>query len=406
MREDQWQLWRFRISCVAQTDRGIMAQVRPIFQPVTAGHQHVNPLTALVAEPWMTELLLSSAFANSAGISAVSAALAPVAGQCRAFIGVRNGSTTAQALAALLRLGVSLYAVDTATRSRIFHPKLFLAKGADRARAIIGSANFTHAGLFNNIEASADLELDLNNQSDSNFVDGFLNGFQHLVANHPLHCFPITSGRQIVDLMKQGLLEDERNPKTQTAYGAGKQGDQTSKSPIDLPLTASPNKKARKPKPPVMGVGPMPVAALPMFGQLVWVKPKLPSSDLQLNQTSAVPGVLRLTQAKYKVNGQTIDQNTYFRNHVFSQLNWVYDSARQKDVADVPIALIIAGVYVGDFDLSLSHKAAWAAGQGNYTTGLHWGGATSHIKRPGLIGRSLKLYGPATPQARFVIEIN
>ena len=384
-----------------------MAQVRPIFQPVTAGHQHVNQLTSLVGELWMKELLLSSAFANSAGVHAVSVALAPVAGQCRAFIGVRNGSTTAQALAALLRLGVTLYGVDTATRSRIFHPKLFLATGADRARAIIGSANLTHPGLFNNIEAGADLELDLSDQSDSAFVDGFLNGFQDLVVNHPIHCFRIISGRQIIDLMRQGLLEDERNPKTQTAYGAGQQGSQTSKLPIALPLTAGPKKKARKPKPPVVGGGgPVTVAAPPTFGQLVWVKPRLPSSDLQLNQNSNVPGVLRLTQAGYQVNGQTIDQKTYFRNQVFSQLNWTYDIAKQKDVADVPISLIIAGVYVGDFDLSLSHKPAWAANQGNYTTGLHWAGATSHIKHPGLVGRSLKLYEPGTVKARFVVEIN
>lgn len=384
-----------------------MAQVRPIFQPVTAGHQHANQLNALIGEPWSTELLLSSAFANSAGVVAVSAALTPVAQHCRAFIGVRNGSTTAQALAALLRLGVTLYGVDTATRSRIFHPKLFMAKGAARARVIIGSANLTHPGMFNNIEAGADLELDLSDPSDGDFVDGFLDGFQDLVANHPLHCFPIISGRQIVDLMKQGLLEDERNPKTQTAYGAGKQGAQTSKSPIALPITAGPKKKARKPKPPVVGGGgAATVAAPPTFGQLVWVKPSLPSSDLQLNQGSNVPGVLRLTQARYQVSGQTIDQKTYFRNQVFSQLNWTYDVVKQKDVADVPISLIIAGVYVGDFDLSLSHKPAWAAGQGNYTTGLHWAGATSHIKHAGLIGRSLKLYEPANPQARFVIEIN
>lgn len=353
-------------------------------------------------------MILSSAFANSAGVNAVSTALVPVAGQCRAFIGIRNGSTTAQALSALLRLGVTLYGVDTATRSRIFHPKLFLAKGAVRARAIIGSANLTHPGLFNNIEAGADIDLDLSDQSDVDFVDGFLDGFQNLVANHPIHCFPINSGRQIVDLMKQGLLEDERNPKTQTAYGAGKQGAQTSKPPIALPLTAGPKKKARKPKPPiiVVGNGPVTVAAPPTFGQLVWVKPSLPSSDLQLNQGSNVPGVLRLTQAGYQVNGQTIDQKTYFRNQVFSQLNWMHDPTKQKDIAEVPISLIIAGVYVGDFDLSLSHKPAWAAGQGNYTTGLHWGNATSHIKQQGLVGRSLKLYEPANVQARFVIEIN
>lgn len=385
-----------------------MAQVRPIFQPVTAGHQHVNQLNSLVGEPWMTELLLSSAFANSAGVRAVSVGLAPVAAQCRAFIGVRNGATTAQALSALLRLGVTLYGVDTATRSRIFHPKLFLAKGGARARAIIGSANLTHPGLFNNIEAGADIELDLSDQSDSDFVEGFLVGFQHLVANHPIHCFPITSGRQVIDLMRQGLLEDERNPKTQTAYGSGKQGSQTSKAPIALPLTAGPKKKARKPKVPLAGVGGGLVAVLapPTFGQLVWVKPNLPSSDLQLNQASAVPGVLRLTQAGYQVNGQTIDQKTYFRNQVFAQLNWVNDPAKQKDVADVPISLVVAGVYVGDFDLTLSYKAAWAAGQGNYTTGLHWGSATSHIKQPGLLGRSLKLYEPANAQGRFIVEIN
>lgn len=381
-----------------------MAQVRPIFQPITTGHRHKNQLNSLIGEQWMTDLLLSSAFANSAGVGAVTAMLAPVAGQCRAFIGVRNGSTTAQALSALLRIGVRVYGVDTATRSRIFHPKLFLATGVIRARAIIGSANFTHAGLFNNIEAGADLSLDLNDASDKAFVDGFIDGFRDLEANHPLHCFPITSGRQIVDLMRQGLLEDERSPKVQTVYGVGKQGAQTSKAQIALPLTPSPKKKARKPKQLSAAVGALTASAPSTFGQLVWVKPKLPSSDLQLNQGSNVPGVLRLTQAGYKVSGQVIDQTTYFRSQVFSQLNWT--TVNQKEVADVTVSLVIAGVFVGNFSLSLSHKPAWASGQGNYTTGLHWATATNHIKQPGLIDRSLKLYGPASPQGPFVIEIN
>lgn len=383
-----------------------MAEVLPIFQPITAGHQHAKQVNELAGEPWITELVISSAFANSAGVRAVSAALSAVAGSTRAFIGVRNGSTTAQAVAGLLKLGIKVYGIDTATRSRIFHPKVYLATGGNRCRAIIGSANLTHAGLFNNIEAGADIRLDLTNEADKAFMNGFLDGFQDLVTNHPHHCISIISGRQIVDLMRQGLLEDERNPKTQTAFGVGKQGTQTSKAPISLPLTPSPKAKARKPKPPVAGGGQVTISAPPTFGQLVWVKPNLPSSDLQLNQGSNVPGVLRLTQARYQVNGQTIDQKTYFRNQVFAQLNWTYNAAKQKDVADVPISLIVAGVYVGDFDLSLSHKSAWAAGQGNYTTGLHWASATSHIKHQGLIGRSLRLYEPANAQARFVIEIN
>jgi len=138
---------------------------------------------------------------------------------------------------------------------------------------------------------------------------------------------------------------------------------------------------------------------------LVWAKPSLPRSDLQLNPGHA-PGVLRLTQAKYKVGSAVIDQTTYFRNQVFSALNWTYNTTAQKDEAVAPTSLVIAGVYVGDFDMPLSHKPAWAAGQGNYTTGLHWDKATSHIKQPGLVGRSLKLYQPASVGARYIVEID
>lgn len=383
-----------------------MAKVRAIFQPLAGGQLHATQIISLVGEPWLNRLIISSAFSNSAGVAALSAALAPVAGVCRAFIGVRNGSTTAQATAALLKLGVEVYALDTATRGRIFHPKTYLATGVGQARAIVGSANLTHAGLFNNIEAGSDIELDLADASDKAFVDAIHDGFEDLINNHPQHCFRILSGRQIVDLMRQGILEDERNPKTQTAFGSGKQGNATSKPRMNLPFKGSPKKsKTKKPKltatTPVSGVA----ASSPIYGQLVWSKPSLPRSDLQLNPGHA-PGVLRLTQAKYKVNGTVIDQTTYFRNQVFSLVNWTYNPTARKDEAVAPTSLIIAGVYVGDFDMPISHKPAWASGQGNYTTGLHWANATNHIKHLGLVGRTLKLYQPSSATGRYVIEID
>jgi len=382
-----------------------MANVRAIFQPLMAGHQHSTSLLSLMREPWLTQLVISSAYANSAGVSAVSQQLATVATRCRAFIGVRNGSTTAQAAAALLELGVELFAVDTAMRGRIFHPKLFLATGPAQARAVIGSANLTHAGLFNNIEAGTDIDLDRTDPLDMAFVDDFLDGFADLVTNHPSHCSQITSLREIIDLMKQGLLEDERNPKTNSAFGSGANGNNTSKAKISLPFTKPPKRKVRKPKPvlaaPAAGQALTPQA----YGQLVWSKPNLPRSDLQLNAANA-PGVLRLTQAGYKVNGHVIDQTTYFRNTVFSSVNWHHDHAAGKDVAVAPISLVIAGVQVGNFDLPLSHKPAWAAAQGNYTTGLHWADATVHIRKSGLIGRDLNLYLPTSVGGKFVIEID
>lgn len=354
----------------------------------------------------MQRLTISSAFSNSAGVAAVAPALGPVAGNCRAFIGVRNGSTTAQSLAALLKLGIETYGVDTATRSRIFHPKLYLAIGPNQARAIIGSANLTHPGLFNNVEASSDISLDLTDASDKVFSDTMIAGFDDLLINHPLHCFKIVDGRQIVDLMRQGLLEDERNPKTQTAMGVGTQGSGTYKKSINLPFVVPPKKlKAKKPKPIPAVPARFAPSSTPIFGQLVWLKPSLPETDLQLNSGHA-PGVLRLTQAKYKVGGSVIDQTTYFRNQVFAGLTWTNNPVTQKDEAVAPVSLFIAGVYVGDFDMPVSHKLAWEAGQSNYTTGLHWSGATSHIKHHGLVGRALKLYQPASAGGRYIVEID
>lgn len=382
-----------------------MAKAQPIFQPMTAGHEHVHYLVSLITEPWLKSLMLSSAFANSAGVAAVAAAVAPIGHKCRAFIGVRNGSTTAQSLAALLDLGVEVYGVDTAMRARIFHPKLYLAVGDECARAIIGSANLTHAGLHNNVEVGADLRLDLVDPVDKVFVEHFAGEFQRLIDDFPRHCFSITSGRQIVDLMRQGLLEDERNPKTEAALGAGKQGAKTSKARIALPFVPPPkSKRTRKPKPPQAIPGTT-MSVVPHYGRLVWAKPNIPKTDLQLNKGHA-PGVLRLTQARYQVNGQVIKQTTYFRDQVFAHLAWTFDQTADKEVAVAPLSLIVAGVYVGDFDLQLSHKAAWEAGQNNYTTGLHWHNATEHIRKPGLVGRTLRLYEPAMPSGRYVIEID
>lgn len=385
-----------------------MAQILPIFQPVLHEHRHVDRLVSMAGEPWLTKLIISSAFANAVGVAAVSDALRPVAARCQAFIGVRNGSTTAQALMTLLSLGVRLYAVDTAMRARIFHPKLYLAKGADQAIVIIGSANLTHAGLHNNIEASAELLLDRTDPSDRAFLVQFLAGFQRLIDDFPEHCVAVTSGRQIVEMMREGLLEDERQPRAETALGAGQQGAKTSKPRIGLPFTVpakTKKKKARKPKPPQAVPG-VPMSAMPHYGQLVWAKPNVPEGDLQLLKVGHISGVLRLTQARYEVDGHKIDHTTYFRNDVFGQLAWTYDQVAQKEVAVAPVSLIVAGVYVGDFDLRLSHKPAWEAGQGNYTTGLHWHDATDHIRKPGLVGRTLRLFEPALPGGRFVIEID
>jgi hypothetical protein len=75
-------------------------------------------------------------------------------------------------------------------------------------------------------------------------------------------------------------------------------------------------------------------------------------------------------------------------------------------MASAKFSLVVQGVYVGDYELKLSHKPAWEAGQGNYTTGLHWGDAKPAIRREEFIGRAVRLYEPAVPGSPNIIEID
>lgn len=382
-----------------------MADVKPVFQPLEQGQVHAPELVAVIEAQWAETVTLSSAYVNRAGVAAIKTALLAAAAECRAFVGVRNGSTTAQGLAALLSAGVRLYAVDTAMRARIFHAKLYMARGRDRANILIGSANITHPGLYNNIEAGVVMSLDLAVDDDRAVIDQFESGFQKLIDEFPEHCFEVTTGRQIVELIRTGIVEDERHPTTSVAAGAGA-GSAADKTRIGLPFVSPPPRRTR-PSKATKSIAGVVASSMPHAGPLLWAKPNLPAGDLQLLVVGHGSGVLRLTQARFRVDGKVINQTTYFRSVAFGALPWAADpDDPQKEMTTVPVSLVIAGVYVGDFDLRLSHKPAWEAGQGNYTTGLHWDGATDHIRKQGLVGRTLRIYAPALATNRYVLEID
>jgi HKD family nuclease len=380
-----------------------MAVVRTIQQPSTEFHG--DELVELLQVDWANEFLLSSAYLNSAGAASLRNVLETVGVRCRAYIGIRNGATTAQGIAGLLKAGVRVYAVDTATRLRIFHSKVYLARGEERATVIIGSANLTYPGLFNNIESGAHLSLDLDNLNDRLFLERLEQGFQNLQTNFPEHCFQVTSGREIVILMRQGLLEDEREPKASGAMGVGRQGSQQSKRPIGLPLRVGSARTGKRKA--ARRSTTAPASSVPHYGPLAWEKPRLPRTDLQLLNVGNDPGVLRLTQARFTINGVRIDQTRYFRTTVFQSLQWVPDPAGpQKEMTQAKFSLVIGGIYLGDFTLQLSYKPSWEAGQGNYTTGLHWGAATQHIRKEHLVGRGLRIFYPAIPGNAYILEID
>ena len=77
------------------------------------------------------------------------------------------------------------------------------------ARVMIGSANLTHYGMQNNIEASALLRLDLKLKDDAAFLAEILDSLQSMVTDYPKHVLQVSTLAQAEKLFKEGRLCDE-----------------------------------------------------------------------------------------------------------------------------------------------------------------------------------------------------
>ena len=383
-----------------------MATVKSLVQ--LAGHSdtHNKAINLLLKEGW-DDYLISSAFVVSSGVLSVEKFLKKNHDKITVFIGIRNGVTSIQGLMELLKTGVTVYTVDTGTTSPIFHPKIYCGWNQEKAHVIIGSSNLTHNGLHNNIEASARIELDKTNKCDSNYLKHLRQSFDLMIKKYPEHVIAVKSIKDAVKLFQEGLLEDQRIKRNTILSNQTRCRSTIQRSIINLKFQRPKASKYRKFKNKMIQKrsNTSVTRILQSSGNLVWTKQSLPKSDLQFTASHAV-GVLRLTQSKFIVGKKVIDQTTYFRNVVFSNLSWSIDPKdNKKEVAWADFELIIAGVSYSTFNLKLSHKSTWSSNQGNYTTAIHWGSATSVIHQKSLIGRSLNIYEPHANSAIFTIEI-
>ena len=179
-------------------------------------------------------MLVSVAFVREPGLDAVEAAIKPVAHKARFFIGIRNDITSVQAVKRLLKMKVQLYAVDTGSRNVLYHPKLYLAAGASKAIAIIGSANLTFGGLHNNIEVSSRVDLDLSDVADKKFLDTVISAFTEMFKAHPKHVFRIKNNKHADELFEAGRLADETIIRAPSPSSGVKKGERDNLPPDEV----------------------------------------------------------------------------------------------------------------------------------------------------------------------------
>lgn len=382
---------------------------------------------------WLFELanikriLLGVAFANEAGVALLETKLRTHGPKTHAFVGIRNEITSLQGAKRFLDLRVGLHVVDTGSRGVIFHPKLYLTKGESEARVIVGSANLTYGGLNNNIEASLAVCLSLAKKDDREFVERIEREFDDLVRSYPKHVRQIGKATELEDLVKVGCLVDELTaapPRPVSARGLP-QSDEVPSIVLKVPRLPQLRKPTRA-SAPMIGSRSNPQAiarvrassaapvlsSIPSKGvefELVWESKKLERRDLNIptgSKKTNPTGSINLDKGLLEAS---VDHRHYFREKVFTALNWTSGPNANVEEAHAKFHLILKGISYGEFTLRIAHstdRKIKSYARKNAMTRLSWGDAKSFVAREDLLGRTLSLYRDNADATRFVLEID
>ncbi len=377
-----------------------MAKVKLLLQGLAIDHDHETALKELLAQG-ADEYLLSVAFARSSGVKVISESLRDIADKVKFYIGIANGVTSYQALESLLDLGVKPYVVDMGTTRRIYHPKIYAAFKADVVDIIIGSANMTYTGLNENIEASAVMTLDRNNHSDLDYINSLMINLSSMPAKYPDNVFSIENSVILENLLRQGRLEDERVQRVAVVTGRALDG-------VVNPVKSLPVIVRRKARKRVISSPAVAMQGRGVARGLVWKSAELVERDLNIptGENTNVTGSMNFKKGLML----DVDQRHYFRDVVFGDLDWSFDTAPRRshlERAEANFELIVDGIVIGTYRLVLTHNPLTNTPtyqQGNAATSVRWGSAKNVIRNRGLLGKFMSLYHIGEDHFQMVIS--
>ncbi len=387
-----------------------------ILQGITKSN-HLDEIRDVLTVQNPSRILIGTAFLNHRGFSLVKDILVSGADKTTIFVGIRNGITSDQGIRACLESGCKIYVVDTGSRMTIFHPKIYLCKSIDEARIIIGSANLTRGGLYSNIEASMKIVADLKLSEEAALVDDIERKLDGMIARFPDHVAEITTPDQVKSLLDSGLLIDERikpapSPSTSSTnrdHDSIPQMNLETKQAMPDPFIPTPQDAESITAINTHSSSSPATSVIDQSG-LVWVSKPLQRRALNIPSaaTTNPTGSMGFTKGRL----HPIDQRHYFRDVVFKDLNWEYDTTPGRghlERAEAEFLVVIKNVNYGVYVMSLTHDSrtdSRAYRQHNITTHLHWGNVKPLVSREDLLGRTMFLYLTTLGSGRFVLEID
>lgn len=389
-------------------------KISVVLQPSNAEMGEIIKDLLSSQKPFYNNVWLISAFANAQAIQRIAPNILKAKAKganINIVVGFDVKSTSAEALKRINSLGVNSVLVHNARGGHTFHPKIYLFEATGEwVEAFIGSNNLTDGGLYTNYEASTRTTFKF--PADDEEYAQFFSSLETYLKPRGSTAQVLT--QELIDiLVKRGEVQTEKEiRKIQTKLLKPKKKSNIPKSPFGAEKIKRPPslKKSVKKISTTSRTGAkiksVHVLDMPILGELLWQKTKLPASDVQ-RQSGNVTGGLRLTQAGWKVSGNSIGQTVYFRNDVFGHLAWsVWKEKPYSEKAEANFDIYLLGKSYGIRQLLISHKPSGEAGQHNYTTILHWSDLAETVRQLNLVGKTFNLYAPPNGQTEpFVIEV-
>lgn len=413
-------------------------RIELVTQPDASSRTLHEFLQDSLGDPAISRVVVVTAWVNHRALSRIVPALRTFRGRpgmAEIILGIDEGGATEQGL----RLAAAEFdrsSVFFTSDDRTFHPKLYLASGATKARLLVGSNNLTPGGLFFNFEVA--LAIELVPTSTGPPEDGvLLRAVEDYIArlyDDTDVCKPLAPSLEEIIRDQTYRVRDEAKPRSRR--GTDQIDPDADRDQVQRPRlfgrTSRPSKPRLPPGDPIPpselgsrgrasrgsgGVGasggttttapsaptsagaPAP-ASTPVRHR--WFRPLDPTAAQHPpNPRSKPTGNLRLTQ-----HDHGIDQTTYFRTELFGSLVWTSNpvARRDRETASVEMEVVVDGRTLGVRTFQVSHADYREAGQGNVTTVLHISPIADELRATNYSERVITIEQAASGSFRLVID--
>jgi len=367
-------------------------QKKIIFQRFDERCNYIVRIQEILTHRNVNEIQVAVAFVRKGGVSQLIAALENSKAKTTVFAGINNDVTSFQGLELLFDNAVSVYGVDTNSKSMIFHPKIYLFKSDEYYDVIVGSGNLTNGGFTENIEVGAHLVLKKGNADDDQGILEIDEFFKALLEEKTGAIIEICSEVQLEEILAKGKLTDE----SIKHISENSSSDNTSDSGPRLSFLKKAMHVTSALKKILPQVSKSRVVVPTRFNASTWehVWESNPLTERDLNIPTGIntnlTGNMNLSKGSFKIAFQT-----YFRNEVFLDAIWTIDKNPNYEITTVLAQLIILGNNVGEKEFTIRHDPRTNTPtyeQNNCMSHIRWGSLRSHIANRLYLEKRLNIY--------------